>query len=70
MFLVKILHSRHSQDAFIKIFNRVIPNKSPAFFYGRYDCRRVDYVVTNVRHQLSQNNFVYARENFRLDKLA
>ena len=69
MVQIELLHVRDFQNALIEILNPLIPEHRPALLHSLCDDIYVNRMVDDVRHQLFQNAFVDAREDFCADKL-
>ena len=69
MIQIKLLHMSDFKNALVEVLNPLIPEHRPALLHSLCDDIYVNRMVDDVRHQLFQNAFVDAREDFCADKL-
>ena len=61
----ELLHVGHLQQTLVEIAEVLVPDTGAAFFHRLCDHIHINDMVTDLRHQLAQDNLVDARETLR-----
>ena len=65
MLFEELLHVGHLQQTLVEIAEVLVPDTGATFFHRLCDHIHINDMVTDLRHQLAQDDLVDARETLR-----